>query len=131
MRSVSLQDPRTRQGRYRKWNAYGQSKLANLLFTFELDRRVRAGGMPVTAVAAHPGYTHTNLVDSGMNMGRRRIDAHDEPAGPRPAAPCKSAGRPVSPAPSRTRGCGRRGDIPSLAPVSARTTPAEAQPEKV
>jgi NAD(P)-dependent dehydrogenase (short-subunit alcohol dehydrogenase family) len=74
VRSVSLQDPRTREGRYRKWNAYGQSKLANLLFTFELDRRARAAGLPVTAVAAHPGYTHTNLINSGMNMGRRRLD---------------------------------------------------------
>ncbi len=74
VRSVSLSDPRSRSGRYRKWNAYGQSKLANLLFTFELDRRVRAAGLPVTAVAAHPGYTATNLVDNGMNMGRRTIN---------------------------------------------------------
>ena len=74
VRGISLDDPRSHVGRYRKWSAYGQSKLANLLFTFELDRRVRAKGLPVTAVAAHPGYTKTNLVDSGMNMGRRRLD---------------------------------------------------------
>ena len=73
-RGMSLQDPSTPSGRYRKWRAYGQSKLANLHFTFELDRRVRAAGLPVTAVAAHPGYTRTNLVDSGMNMGRMRLD---------------------------------------------------------
>ena len=74
VRGISLRDPRSHSGRYRKWSAYGQSKLANLLFTFELDRRVRAKGLPVTAVAAHPGYTKTNLVDSGMNLGRRRVD---------------------------------------------------------
>ena len=67
VRGVSVRDPRGTGGRYRRWGAYGQSKLANLLFTFELDRRVRAAGVPVTAVAAHPGYTVTNLVNAGLN----------------------------------------------------------------
>ncbi len=73
VRTVSLSDPRTQSGRHRKWNVYGQSKLANLLFTFELDRRARAASLPVTAVAAHPGYTSTNLVSSGLNMRRRTL----------------------------------------------------------
>jgi NAD(P)-dependent dehydrogenase (short-subunit alcohol dehydrogenase family) len=47
--------------RYRRWRAYGQSKLANLLFAFELDRRLRAAGSTVISVAAHPGYSATNL----------------------------------------------------------------------
>jgi NAD(P)-dependent dehydrogenase (short-subunit alcohol dehydrogenase family) len=47
--------------RYFRWNAYGQSKLANLLFALELDRRLRAAGSTVTSVAAHPGYAATNL----------------------------------------------------------------------
>jgi NAD(P)-dependent dehydrogenase (short-subunit alcohol dehydrogenase family) len=47
--------------RYRRWGAYGQSKLANLLFMRELDRRVRAAGLALTSVAAHPGYTATTL----------------------------------------------------------------------
>lgn len=47
--------------RYKKWGAYGQSKLANLLFTFELDRRLRAKHAKLMAVAAHPGYAATNL----------------------------------------------------------------------
>lgn len=47
--------------RYRPWKAYNQSKLANLLFTMELDRRVRAAGWPLIAVAAHPGLSTTNL----------------------------------------------------------------------
>jgi NAD(P)-dependent dehydrogenase (short-subunit alcohol dehydrogenase family) len=46
---------------YKRWRAYGQSKLANLLFTFELDRRLRATGSDVLSVAAHPGYSATNL----------------------------------------------------------------------
>jgi len=47
--------------RYGRWSAYGQSKLANLLFAFELDRRLRAAGSGVRSVAAHPGYAATNL----------------------------------------------------------------------
>lgn len=46
---------------YKAAAAYGQSKLANLLFTFELDRRLSAAGAGVTAAAAHPGWTATNL----------------------------------------------------------------------
>jgi NAD(P)-dependent dehydrogenase (short-subunit alcohol dehydrogenase family) len=46
---------------YRAWSAYGQSKLANLLFTAELQRRLTEAGSPVLAMAAHPGYTSTNL----------------------------------------------------------------------
>ena len=47
--------------RYRRWGAYGQSKLANLLFMLELDRRARTAGSPLKSVAAHPGYAATNL----------------------------------------------------------------------
>jgi NAD(P)-dependent dehydrogenase (short-subunit alcohol dehydrogenase family) len=47
--------------KYGRWRAYGQSKLANLLFTFELDRRLRAAGSTVSSLAAHPGYSATNL----------------------------------------------------------------------
>ena len=69
--TVTLRDPRERAGRYRRWRAYGESKLANLLFTLELDRRAQAAGLPVVAVAAHPGYTATNLIGSGMRRGGR------------------------------------------------------------
>ena len=47
--------------RYRRWHAYAQSKLANLLFALELDRRLRAAGSEVKSLAAHPGYAATNL----------------------------------------------------------------------
>jgi NAD(P)-dependent dehydrogenase (short-subunit alcohol dehydrogenase family) len=46
---------------YRRWPAYGQSKLANLLFSSELQRRLSAAGSPVLATAAHPGYAATGL----------------------------------------------------------------------
>jgi len=46
---------------YRAWSAYGQSKLANLLFTRELQRRLDAAGADVTVTAAHPGWTATDL----------------------------------------------------------------------
>ena len=47
---------------YHRWKAYQQSKLANLLFTRELQRRLEAGGSTTLAVACHPGWTNTNLV---------------------------------------------------------------------
>jgi NAD(P)-dependent dehydrogenase (short-subunit alcohol dehydrogenase family) len=47
--------------RYTPWSAYGQSKLANLLFTEELDRRAELAGADLLSAAAHPGYAHTNL----------------------------------------------------------------------
>jgi NAD(P)-dependent dehydrogenase (short-subunit alcohol dehydrogenase family) len=46
---------------YDRMAAYGQSKLANLLFTFELDRRLAAAGINILVAAAHPGWTRTNL----------------------------------------------------------------------
>jgi len=47
---------------YDKWDAYGQSKLANLLFAYELDRKLDAAGVDdVTSVGSHPGYSSTNL----------------------------------------------------------------------
>jgi len=54
--------------RYDKWAAYGQSKLSNLLFTFELRRRAEAAGAPVIVAAAHPGYAATNLQQVGPEM---------------------------------------------------------------
>jgi NAD(P)-dependent dehydrogenase (short-subunit alcohol dehydrogenase family) len=50
---------------YSPMGAYQQSKLANLLFTFELDRRLRAANSPIMSVAAHPGVAQTNLFQSG------------------------------------------------------------------
>jgi NAD(P)-dependent dehydrogenase (short-subunit alcohol dehydrogenase family) len=55
------------------WVAYGTSKLANLLFTFELDRRLRASGLPTLALAAHPGWTRSNLAGTGAALGNSRV----------------------------------------------------------
>jgi NAD(P)-dependent dehydrogenase (short-subunit alcohol dehydrogenase family) len=47
--------------RYRRWGAYGRSKLANLLFAYELDRKAQNAGASLVSVACHPGYAATNL----------------------------------------------------------------------
>ena len=67
---ISLHDLNWTSRPYSAWLAYGQSKLANLLFTSELQRRLEAARSPLRAVAAHPGYSHTNLQGhSGHKIG--------------------------------------------------------------
>jgi NAD(P)-dependent dehydrogenase (short-subunit alcohol dehydrogenase family) len=58
---IRLDDLNWERGGYGRWTAYFQSKLANLLFTLELQRRLAEAGSPVRALAAHPGYSATNL----------------------------------------------------------------------
>jgi NAD(P)-dependent dehydrogenase (short-subunit alcohol dehydrogenase family) len=58
---IKLDDLNWERRRYDRWLAYGQTKLANLVFTYELQRRLAAAGSPVRAMAAHPGYSDTNL----------------------------------------------------------------------
>ncbi len=60
---------------YDKWAVYSMSKLANLLFTLELQRRAEAAGLDLTAVAAHPGYSRTHLQSTGPQMAGRRVGA--------------------------------------------------------
>jgi NAD(P)-dependent dehydrogenase (short-subunit alcohol dehydrogenase family) len=59
--------------RYRPWGAYGQSKLANLLFMRELRRRAEAASVPLLSLAAHPGYAATNLQAVGPQMSGSRL----------------------------------------------------------
>ncbi|MHB1929598.1 MAG: oxidoreductase [Acidimicrobiales bacterium] len=61
MGRIDLDDLNWERRRYRAWPAYGQSKLANLLFVWELQRRLDAADSPLRAVAAHPGYAATDL----------------------------------------------------------------------
>jgi NAD(P)-dependent dehydrogenase (short-subunit alcohol dehydrogenase family) len=61
MGRIDFDDPGWERRRYRRWASYGQSKLANLLFTAELQRRLSEAGSTVIATAAHPGYAATNL----------------------------------------------------------------------
>lgn len=60
--------------KYSKWGAYGQSKLANLLFTSELQRRLADGDLTVTSSAAHPGYAATNLQGVGPAMAGASLE---------------------------------------------------------
>jgi NAD(P)-dependent dehydrogenase (short-subunit alcohol dehydrogenase family) len=77
---VDLTDLNWERRRYRRWLAYEQSKLANLLFAYELSRKLAAAGSPVRSYAAHPGYASTNLMshtetllDTVMALGNRLI----------------------------------------------------------
>ncbi|MBC7631956.1 oxidoreductase [Aeromicrobium sp.] len=54
--------------RYSRWKTYGESKLANLMFALELNRRAKAAGIGVVSVGAHPGYAATNLTKTGPNV---------------------------------------------------------------
>ena len=69
---ISVKDLNWQSRPYSRWLAYGQSKLANLLFTSELQRRLDTVGSSLRALAAHPGWSHTNLQG---NSGRKLTDA--------------------------------------------------------
>jgi NAD(P)-dependent dehydrogenase (short-subunit alcohol dehydrogenase family) len=58
--------------RYQRWRAYGQSKLANLMFSFELQHRASAAGAKLESMAAHPGYAATNLQTAGPEIAVER-----------------------------------------------------------
>jgi len=58
---------------YNRISAYNQSKLANLLFAYELQRRLEACGSKVISVASHPGWSATNLHSTGLKMGGGRL----------------------------------------------------------
>ncbi|HWC37728.1 MAG TPA: oxidoreductase [Acidimicrobiales bacterium] len=91
MGTIDFDDLNWEHKPYRRWRAYGRSKLANLLFTAELQRRLTAAGSPVRAMAAHPGYAATNLqfhsqrrwMDVISVVGNRVI-AQDDAAGALP-----------------------------------------------
>lgn len=60
---------------YSAWGAYGQSKLANLLFGYELARRLQAAGKRTVVALAHPGYAATNLQGVGAQMTGSKVGA--------------------------------------------------------
>ncbi len=78
---ISLKDLNWKSRPYHAWLAYAQSKLANLLFTSELQRRLDEIGSSVLSLAAHPGYSSTNLQahtgtrlsDGFMSLGAKLI----------------------------------------------------------
>lgn len=61
--TVDLADPHFERRRYRPWRAYGQSKVATLLFMVELDRRFRASGTPAISLGSHPGAAGTGIIE--------------------------------------------------------------------
>ena len=65
VRGITQEDLRRPASGYRKWDAYAKSKLANLLFMLELDRRARAAGVHLLSAGAHPGYASTHLQAAG------------------------------------------------------------------
>ena len=67
VRGINFHDINSER-KYRSWGAYGQSKLANLLFTAELQRRLSAADLTVKAMAAHPGYAATELQHASAKM---------------------------------------------------------------
>ena len=69
--SIDLDDLNWERRTYRRWPAYGQSKLANLLFTYELQRKLSASGSQVRALASHPGYAATNLQSHTESISSR------------------------------------------------------------
>jgi NAD(P)-dependent dehydrogenase (short-subunit alcohol dehydrogenase family) len=88
---IDLDDLNWHTRRYRRWAAYGQSKLADLLLAMELHRRLSAAGSAVLSVAAHPGYaatelqSHTESVQDRLMAVANRVIAQDAAMGALPA----------------------------------------------
>jgi len=70
---LDVTDLNFQRRRYDTWAAYGQSKIANLLFAFELDRRARSAGLDLISVAAHPGLSDTELMANMMRARGARL----------------------------------------------------------
>jgi len=84
--TMHFDDLNWEQGGYEPWGAYRQSKLANLLFVLELQRRLTEAGSTVRSFGAHPGYSATNLqshsghwlTNAGMRIGNLVVAQSDE-----------------------------------------------------
>ena len=133
--AIDFDDLNWERKRYRPWRAYGQSKLANLLFTTELQRRLTEAGSTVKATAAHPGYAATNLqshsgnraVAFAMEQLGNRLIAQDAAGGALPTLYAAVADIPGGSfaGPSGPFGLGLRG-APKLVARSAAARDAEA-----
>ncbi|GAA5098993.1 oxidoreductase [Nocardia iowensis] len=80
MGKIDLDDLNWERRKYQRWAAYGQAKLANLMFAYELQRKLTAAGSSKLSVAAHPGYASTELqshtesiLDTVMRLGNQLI----------------------------------------------------------
>ena len=70
---IDLDDLNWERRPYNKWQAYGQAKLANLVFAIELQRRLAKSGAKTISTAAHPGFAATNLLTAGPIMEKSAI----------------------------------------------------------
>ena len=77
MGNLNFEDLQWEHRRYVPWKAYGDSKIANLYFTYELSQRIKASGSLVLASAAHPGLTNTNLAKSALFAKLQCFDRPD------------------------------------------------------
>jgi NAD(P)-dependent dehydrogenase (short-subunit alcohol dehydrogenase family) len=59
--------------RYIPWSSYSRTKLANLLFAFEFQRRLEKAGSKLISVAAHPGVARTRIVENGLGGGKSTV----------------------------------------------------------
>ncbi len=69
---INFEDLNSKLG-YARWRAYAQSKLANLLFAYELQRRLKRSGYKLISLSAHPGYAATNLQKAGPRMDNKPL----------------------------------------------------------
>ncbi len=127
---IDFDDLNWERRRYAAWLAYGQSKLANLLFSAELQRKLVAAGADALATAAHPGYAATNLQ---FHSGRRSFDllsrlgnlllAQSSQAGARPSLYAATADIPAtaSSGPAASSSC-------AAGPRSSRARPRPRTP---
>ncbi|MEN9803299.1 MAG: hypothetical protein RIS41_146 [Actinomycetota bacterium] len=70
---LDLDDVMFERRRYQRWGAYFQSKLANVMFARECDRRAKAGGHPLRSVGCHPGTASTEIGKTGTSLTNRVI----------------------------------------------------------
>ncbi len=119
--AMSFDDITTETG-YEKWSAYARSKLANLLFTAELDRKLRDVGATISALAAHPGLSDTNLFpdDSGKMGGIVKRLAQSADAGALPqlfaaTSPTAQSGQYYGPSFAEFRGGPKLLKMPTVA----------------
>jgi NAD(P)-dependent dehydrogenase (short-subunit alcohol dehydrogenase family) len=128
---IDFDDLNWERKKYSRWRSYGQSKLANLLFTAELQRRLSEAGSPVRALAAHPGYAATNLqsqsgsklMDALMSVGNRTI-AQDAAGGALPTLMAATAPLPGNTFVGPTKLGGARG-----APAPCSRSKAASDPQ--
>ena len=115
---IDLDDLNWERRRYRPWQAYCQSKLANLLFTHELNLRLGEDGGSVVALSAHPGFAADARCSAGRRAASRTACSRRSPASSRRAprrGRCRRSSQrrrscPAAPtsAPTAARGCGDR-----------------------